>query len=258
MSVVNIGIQVIIGLVSIVAAALIGTVWKFTQRGKVYWKAWRFWRPFLLSDVTVVVDKFDKFPDWEPSGLVGVGGMQATVEIRALLDDLGLRGAGRNVKIIYSDQAQGNLHESNLVCIGGPDANCITRLITDRLNYTLSLGIPDDNDITIRDLSDGGKSFLPDEHWVGEKKVVTQDHGVIIKVKNPFNQRRRVLIVAGTYGYGTWAAAKLLHGPQFLNEDFVKRGYDIECLSRAKIFDGIPQDPEIILPLRQISVRHDE
>lgn len=244
--------QIIIGIIAIFAAFVISLTWDAGRRGRVYWRARRFWRPFLTGDVKIIVDKFDKFRDWEPSGLVGVGGMQATLEVRALLNDLGfndlgLRRTRRRVEIVYHDQIQGNLGDYSLVCIGGPDANRITERIVNRLNSAISLGIPEDNDITIRDLQDDRKPYLPEGYRADGKNVVTLDHGVVIRAKNPYNRERCVIIVAGTYGYGTWAAAKLLRSPQFLASKPVKRGCDVECLSKAEIIKEVPQEPEILI-----------
>ena len=71
--------QIVIGVIAIFTGFIISLTWEAGRRGRVYWRAWRFWHPFLSGDVKIIVDKFDKFTDWEASGLVGVGGMQATL-----------------------------------------------------------------------------------------------------------------------------------------------------------------------------------
>ena len=249
--------QILIGLVTTFAAFLIAVTWKMSRRRWIYWRAWRFWRPLFSGDVKIVVDRFDQFNSWEASGLVGVGGMQATAEIVSFLDDLGLRSAGREVDIIYHDRADGNIYSSNLVCIGGPDANSVTKLILERIEPGISLGIPERHNIAITDVKNG-RSYVPEIDPGGlDGTRVTLDHGVVIKGQNPFNQKRCVLIVAGSFGFGTWAAAKLLSSRQFLANPLVKRGLDIECLFRSVVIDEIPQEPEIIL-IREVTTRDSE
>ena len=92
------------------------------------------------------MSKFNEFNRWEASGLVGVGGMQAAIETVKLFDDLGLRRIGRNIDIVYHDQADGKLYGSNIVCIGGPDANSLwgagplSTTRTSSLAYTQQIG----------------------------------------------------------------------------------------------------------------------
>jgi hypothetical protein len=249
--------QILINLLAAFAGFLIASAWKGSRRRLVYWQSWRFWRPFFSGDVKIVVDRFNQFNSWEASGLVGVGGMQATAEIVSLLDDLGIRASGRQVSIVYHDRVDGNVHGSNLICIGGPDANSMTKLILQRLDLSIRLGIPEQHNIVITDLETGRPYFPKIESAGRGDDRVTLDHGVIIKSQNPFNRKRCVLIVAGSYGFGTWAAAKLIHSRQFLTSAPVKRGLDIECLFKAEVIDEIPQEPEMILT-RKISVRRAE
>jgi len=112
---VGITVQVLLGLIVIFLGFLIARLWAVSSRGLRYWvPAWKFWWPFLSEDLKIVMSKFNEFNDWEASGLVGVGGMQAAIETVKLFDDLGLRRIGRKMDIIYHDQADGNLYESNI------------------------------------------------------------------------------------------------------------------------------------------------
>jgi hypothetical protein len=239
--------QILIGLVTTFAGFLIALTWRGSRRRWTYWQSWRFWRPLISGDVKIVVDRFSEFNSWEPSGLVGVGGMQATAEIVALLDDLGIRNIGRRVDIVYHDRVDGSDYSSNLICIGGPDANSVTKLMLQRLNSSILLGVPEQYNIAITDLKTGHRYHPVIESTDQGGTRVLFDHGVIIKAANPFNRKHCVLVVAGSFGFGTWAAAKLARSRQFLTSPPVKHGLDIECLLKSEVIDEIPQEPEIIL-----------
>lgn len=248
-------VQILIGLIIIYLGFLVGRAWRYSRTLRPYWRAWRFWRPFLSGDMKIVMDKFNEFNEWEASGLVGVGGMEAAIGTVKLFDDWGLRNLGHSIDLVYHDQADGHLYESNLVCIGGPDANNVTDLILDKVDRTIILGVPEKHYFTFIDIETDEKYGPSPDLDCQESTHVTFDHGVVIKAQSPFARRKYVLILAGNYGYGTWAAVKLLRSPQFLHHPYVKLGLNIECLFRTEVIKGIPQEPEIIV-VREIFTRH--
>lgn len=234
---VGITVQVLLGLIVIFLGFLIARLWAVSSRGLRYWMpAWKFWWPFLSGDLKIVMSKFNEFNDWEASGLVGVGGMQAAIETVKLFDDLGLRRIGRKMDIVYHDQADGNLYESNIVCIGGPDANSVTKLILTKVDHTFSPGDPERNEVSFLDTKTG-KTYDPEPGF---------DHGLIIKTRSPFNERRQMLVLIGNFGYGVWAAARLMSSKQFLHHKCVRGGRSFECVLRAKVIKGVPWELEII------------
>jgi len=234
---VGIVVQVLLGLIVIFLGFLIARLWAVSSRGLRYWMpAWKFWWPFLSGDLKIVMSKFNEFNGWEASGLVGVGGMQAAIETVKLFDDLGLRRIGRKMDIVYHDQADGNLYESNIVCIGGPDANSVTKLILTEIDHTFNPGDPERNEVSFLDAKTG-KTYDPDPGF---------DHGLIIKTRSPFDERRQILVLIGSFGYGVWAAARLMTSKQFLHHKCVKGGRSFECLLRAKVIKGVPWEIEII------------
>jgi hypothetical protein len=173
--------------------------------------------------------------------------MRASAEMVEVLEDLGLQRPGRKAEIVYHDQVEGGIYEHNLICIGGPDANDVTKMILGRIGHSLSPGVPGSHIISIRDLQTG--VYYSPRRGTGKqgRRAVTLDHGVLIKVQNPWKRERCIFILAGSYGYGTWAAAKLLRSPEFLVTPAVKRGLDVECLFKCEIPMEVPQEPEIIV-----------
>ena len=75
--------EVLIGLLTTFIGFVIGFTWRMSRRQVTYWRARRFWRPFVSGDLKIVLARFREFDSWEPSGLVGVGGMQAAAELVA-------------------------------------------------------------------------------------------------------------------------------------------------------------------------------
>ena len=250
--------QILIALVATFIGVLGGRFWKKSLLYYTYLRARRFWRPIVSGDVQVVVGRFKRFAGWEPSGLVGVGDMQATAELVAFFDDLGYRRLGRSPKIAYHDQLAGQLADVSLVCIGGPDANKLTRYMLEQIHHTIEPGNPDGHVISFLDakkkkvyspIPEQGRRQWPD---LRGSPAIAVDYGLLIKAPNPFNPKRGVIIIAGSFGYGTWAGIKLARSKPFLRDRRVRKGRAIECLYSTTIINEIPQQPKIEI-LREIS-----
>jgi hypothetical protein len=96
------------------------------------------------------------------------------------------------------------------------------------------------------DLAEGGEVHRP----VKRGNEILVDCGVIIRAPNPFEPRNSVVIICGSYGYGSWAAVQLT-----MSDDFLKRiprsWKSVECVFRVEVVRDTPQRPEILL-LREI------
>jgi hypothetical protein len=132
-------IQVLIGLLTTFIGFIIGFAVQVLRRRIIYWRARPFWKGFLSADTKLVVGRFGELDSWEQSGLIGVGDMHAIVELKAFLDGLRI-GPGHGPEILYADQVTGDVYGSNLICVGGPDANPITKRILSKINSTLRQG----------------------------------------------------------------------------------------------------------------------
>jgi hypothetical protein len=249
---VTIAVQILINLISTFVGFIIGSGWQISRRRLSYWRARRFWRPFLTSDLKIIVGKFNEFDGFEASGFVGVGDMQAVAEVVALFDDLGFRRSGHTASIIYHDQLVGDLYGSNLICIGGPDANKVTSRISEKMNLSIKTGDPRRHEVSLYD-SETKKYYSPEAELDGEGRgVVKLDYGLLVKASNPFNSSNSVVIFSGCFGYGTWSGVKLARMREFLQSPIVSRGASVECLYRAEVVQEIPQKPQAIT-IRQIS-----
>lgn len=122
--------------------------------------------------------------------------------------------------------------DKNIILIGGPVINSITEKINDKLPV----------------------KFVKEENWkikslVSGKEYLSDETGIIIKCKNPFNPKKFILLVAGKRYAGTRAVMiafikhfnEIIKGNKFNNKIMAKvvEGIDLDS-------DGIVDDAEIL------------
>jgi hypothetical protein len=178
-----------------------------------------------------------------PSGLAGIGDVIALTELERHLRSIRLR----DYSVCYSHLAVGDQPNSNLVLIGGSDANRVSRMTMERLPLTF---VFNENDVQILDRVNG-KFHGPIERKEG---ALTTDFGLIIRAPNPFNNERKILIVAGSYGYGTATAGALVASSAFLKENIVKGDGNFEALFSVDIVENVAQEP-IVKEFRKLIIR---
>ncbi|MEV6758476.1 helix-turn-helix domain-containing protein [Streptomyces sp. NPDC051214] len=194
-----------------------------------------FWRDFVRPDLTLVVG-LHQFASWEPSGLIGVGDAFALSEIQQHFVRIG----AASPVIRYSDRVDGEARRKPLILIGGPDANKITDEVVQRLRCSLGFTRHTPHDISIRD-SQTERIYVPRLLNQGEGT----DYGLVVKTKNPFNPQVPALIVAGSFGYGSWAGARLLTDPT--SAELAISHAPFECLFDTEIVDRTPQATEVLV-----------
>jgi hypothetical protein len=74
-------------------------------------------------------------------------------------------------------------------------------------------------------------------------QIVT-DCGVIIRAPNPFDESKTVVILCGSYGYGTWAAVQLAQRKDFLSQIPHGSG-SLECVFEVDVVRDTPQRPQL-------------
>ena len=193
----------------------------------------RFWKPIIDDGLQIVLGRFTQFAQFEQSGFIGMGDAVAMTEIQSCLGILGLSG----VPICYADRLDGDSLKTNLILLGGPDANVLTRETVSRLTTTLKFGNPDRHEIALFD-SQNNRYFIP--RLSASDKVET-DFGIIYLCQSPFDPRKRILLAAGSFGYGTWACVRHVLSSDFLTNTLVARGANLECLIEVDILWETPQ-----------------
>lgn len=136
---------------------------------------------------------------------------------------------GLNVRL--DTEARKEDLERNVILIGGPVVNSITAKINDKMPVKFVKG----ENWKIKSFS--GKEYLSDET------------GIIVKMKNPFNNKKHVLVVAGKRHSGTRAVMiafnkyfnKIMKGNRFNEKIMAKvvEGVDLDS-------DGIVDDIEVL------------
>jgi len=130
----------------------------------------------------------------------------------------------KETKLCYKldTQVKQNELKENLILIGGPKAN----MILERINEKLPIYFDVENDFNL-------VSTL-------SKKVYNQDEvGIIIKVKNPFNPNKKILVLSGKRFKGTRASiiGFIKYSKEFEDEEFAR-----VVLGVDKDSDGIIDD----------------
>jgi hypothetical protein len=202
----------------------------------------RFWQPFFSGDLRIVVGRFTEFFQFEPSGLVGMGCAMALSELRLHLEKLGLR----KFSFTFADRIDGDHLRDNLVLLGGPDANRLTREVVTKIQSTVRFGDPECHEIVIRDTLTG-EAYLP--KLTMDRKGIARDYGAIIKTRNPFDPSKHLLLAAGSVGFGTWGALRYAISDAFMASKPVRSGSPVDCLIETDVVLNTPQD------IRQLVLR---
>lgn len=258
------------GVLSTFAAFLVGLAWRHLARVLVHLRARRFWRPLVAHDSVVVVGSFRSLPGFEASGVIGMGDNIARGVLERYFAGIGFKRftVQYSDRMEWAEQGEHSGLRSNLVLLGGPDANVVTRLVLERVALGVEfLEIPREQlagaPAVVRPTrvaflvqrvhrrrppegvpwripvfldKESGRIHAP----VLEDTTLRRDCGVIIRCRNPFNERREVIIFCGSYGYGTWGAVKYVQTREFLSS--VPRGArSLECILSVEVVGASPQ-----------------
>jgi len=80
------------------------------------------------------------------------------------------------------------------------------------------------------------------------------DYGIVVLAPNPFNPKTHVLVVAGLYGYGSWAGARLVTQEEFARNDLVVSGTPFEAMFTVDVVDQTPQHVSLVT-MRPLSAK---
>ena len=116
--------------------------------------------------------------------------------------------------------------EKNIILIGGPVVNSVTEKINDKLQI----------------------KFVKEENWkikslISGKDYLSDETGIIVKVKNPFNPKKFILLVAGKRYAGTRAV--MIAFIKHFNE--IIKGNKFNDKIMAKVVEGVDLDSDGIV-----------
>jgi hypothetical protein len=186
------------------------------------------WRPFLAEESCIVEGSMspavlteslpDRVPDnlkqpaidllphieghlrdQEPAGLMGRGDHEAIVRVQAGLARAGLP----NTLPVRADHELGERRKSNLIVVGGPDVNSVTKELLQLLQCTVTIARDDSDRNGVEDLIHNQRYEMKS----GDQE--TRDYGILIKAPSPYQEGKHVVILAGAYGFGCMAAGYL-------------------------------------------------
>ena len=159
------------------------------------------WMPLMTGPTQVVLPRFRKyqglnFDDFERTGLLGAGDAAALGVVAAHMQER--TGAAPSIR--FADALDGVALDTNLLCLGGPDANPVTRKVMQSSRSSLLT-----EGVDIVDRVGRGRYGAS----IGKDGVVA-DSAAIISMPSPFADERHVVLAFGSFGFGTWAAARAL------------------------------------------------
>lgn len=193
-----------------------------------------FWGECLTSPVNIIIPSVPEDYD-EFSFHTGYSDMKASAKVSSLLSTFS--NVSEGVKILEAKYAYDRLDE-NVVLIGGPITNEIIRRIIQDFDIPFSF--------TNHTLIDNyhNKKYEPK---LGEDKNVLEDYAFILKIMNPFNNKKILVIIVGCWGYGSYSGSVAVTDYESLR--IIRRrtkAKSIGIIVRSHIVHKIPQKPSII------------
>jgi hypothetical protein len=175
-------------------------------------------------------------PEFEPSGIVGLGDARAAHELAAYFTRLGV-----TADIVYANSPLAGRGSSNIVLLGAEETNPLIKGAFDdvgsKFRYETSLPMT---------LHDG----LRHKSYVAELRgdQVAVDYGTLIRTQNPYAPEHTLVMIGGIYGFGTWGGVRLLNDKRFIKQcallgDKSKNGsvFELECVYSVHVHQGEPE-----------------
>jgi len=198
-----------------------------------------FWAPLTRGTVRIAIGSFveDEYYRRERAGFAGLGDIEAFVRLKSQLHLAGVR----DYDLLPSHQVSAEQLRENLILIGGPHSNSVSDLIMRKMPCTFKFGPSDGPAGKDAKLYDSRQESFTDCLTDGSGKLVS-DQGLIIRCPNPFVQGKQVLILAGSWGFGTSAATQVIESRDFLNHPIIASNDPFEATFSCKIDQGMISD----------------
>ena len=170
--------------------------------------------------------------------------IRATRLLGQLFESVGLK-EGKDFAILpdIRVKADASLWESDIVLLCGPARNHVFRSLCPviRMRYTMEVDAVGSN--VLRDTLRGGQQLLASRELPLPASEGDFDYGLLASLPNPYNQSRRVVLLAGIHGTGTVGAAQFLSTDKGLQEISKRRqGQVVSELVKAS-YDGDIETP---------------
>lgn len=208
----------------------------------------KFWgRQIIAGRTYLFLGSFPRFNYMEPSGFIGLGDSHAVHELATTLAAFGAR-----FEIAYASRMVDGQQRENIILVGLDEVNSLIPVVFQRIGSGYRV---DPAAMTVEDV-ESGQTYAPEweedvlqgEHsrdfdgsWfivVGPdgKRLARRfkvDYGILVRTASPFARDRKLFVIAGIYGFGTWAGARLPLDRDFLGQCAPHE--DFECLYRVEV-----------------------
>ena len=164
---------------------------------------------------------------------------------------------GVKLGIAYSSSLEDRQLEEDLILIGGGDSNGISKKVEEggRIGFhyqhdprafcDLKESTEYHADTIEMDLSKANDTALErvnifERDGKNVAGIIITDYGILARIRSPFNPHRKLIIISGLYGYGTWGGARLLADEEFLKKCSQLGAEEFECLYRVDVLQDVP------------------
>ncbi len=203
-------------------------------------RAAHLWRAFRARRTRIVIGRS------EESCRIGLGDAVAVTEIQDFFARLRLS----RPELVTADRLTQEDLNFNLILLGGPDTNEISKCLSAGIGATMRFGICNALGCTVLDLLEQ-RIFHPS--WVDQTRDVFHDYVLIYRMNNPSNRKAQILLIAGSPGHGARVGIRHLLSESFCEKDMSEKQGPFELLLKSEVHYGVPQPPAsqvVLRPLR--------
>lgn len=167
----------------------------------------------------------------EISGLVGRGDFEAL----AMLNLFQATRSHHTPRAVFDSDID-RMDSTNLVLIGGPDVNLLTRNLAPRLGCQLKFIINHQGWNSVYDAR-LGTEYPTCDSVNAQGEPIRIDYGILARGRNPEDSSKVVLLLSGAHGWGTAAATDVAIQPKYrrrLRRELQDSGGHFEALVRSE------------------------
>ncbi len=206
----------------------VGRVWPHASRLYRTRLVRQFWRPLgYPNSVQIMIGTFE-LETLDPAGLVGLGDVLALKELQ---NEIERSRVGEVDIVVPKMNDASDLIGNSLVLVGGPYSNWVSQWMAEQTECTFQFKdtVSEIGVYQVYD-TDRDRKYTP-ELW-DDRGV---DYGIVQRLRNPWDPDYTILMLAGTYGFGTWGVSRLLAEQAFLREELVRSDRPFEALVKIEV-----------------------
>lgn len=170
--------------------------------------------------------------------------IRATRLLVRLFESVGLKeGNGFTILPDIRVKVDNTLWDSDIVLLCGPARNHVFRNLCPVIKMRYAMEVDSQESNILRDTLRGGQQLLASRELSQPTSEGDFDYGLLASLPNPYNQSRRVVILAGIHGTGTVGAAQFLSTDKGLQEISKRRQSHVVSELVKTSYDGDIETP---------------